>query len=325
MGYLCSGCNKEFSTFSRYEKHKNKTIPCDKNNGESSSSNQNNNITKDKDEKINILINIMMEHQIENDKINKIISEFKLKTYKKGSICSISGKNYEEEIYNIVSKCYYTKNNIEFNTQTKEQLGGSSSKYDIICNFDKTTSIPIEIKKASAPDWTQRCLNYNTDKKWSVIDTNNKISEIFNNIIQNINIFNGNIPPFYDKKIIYEEWKDIKSKNDDFKDVYIDCPPDTIKRLYSSKGCFYIQISELGLYHLGDDICDFKVPEFICEQQLRIRIKVHSEKNKDGFCSLSTTISCQPKNLKSIIKSPFTLDNIEKLPENLLFTENNDF
>ena len=47
----------------------------------------------------------------------------------------------------------------------------------------------------------------------------------------------------------------------------INCPNDTIKKLYSEKDCNYIQISNKGLYHLGNDICEFNVAEFICEQQ----------------------------------------------------------
>ena len=83
--------------------------------------------------------------------------------------------------------------------------------------------------------------------------------------------------------------------------MYIDCPDDTIKQLYSKKGCAYIQISDKGLYSLGNDICEFNVPEFICEQQLRIRTKIHTRKNNKGFCKLSVNIACLPKNIKNLI------------------------
>jgi hypothetical protein len=51
-------------------------------------------------------------------------------------------------------------------------------------------------------------------------------------------------------------------------------------KLYGEKDCSYIQISEKGLYHLGNDVCDFKVPEFICEQRLRVRTKIQETKPK---------------------------------------------
>ena len=121
------------------------------------------------------------------------------------------------------------------------------------------------------------------------------------------------------KDITHQDWLQIKKNTNDFNDFYLDCPNDTIKKLYSEKGCFYIQISNIGLYHLGNDICGFNVPEFTCEQQLRVRTKIHTTKNSKGFCKLSVTISCQPKTVKNIIKSIYSLDNISRLPKNLLY------
>ena len=94
---------------------------------------------------------------------------------------------------------------------------------------------------------------------------------------------------------------------------------DTIKKLYTEKGCKYIQISGKGLYHLGDDICDFKVPEFICDQELRIRTKIHKRKDKKGFCHLSVMAACKPININNIEDSKFSLDDKNKLPKNLIY------
>jgi hypothetical protein len=85
------------------------------------------------------------------------------------------------------------------------------------------------------------------------------------------------------------------------------------------KNCKYIQISDKGLYHLGNDICDFKVPAFICEQRLRVRTKIHKKINNKGFCKLSVTIASQPKNIKNMQNSEYTLDNHLKLPLNLSY------
>jgi hypothetical protein len=121
------------------------------------------------------------------------------------------------------------------------------------------------------------------------------------------------------RNITHEEWIKIKKETNDYNDIYIDCPNDTIKNLYKEKNCFYIQISEYGLYHLGNDICNFNVPEFICDQHLRIRTKIHSKKNNNGFCNLSVTVACKPKNIKKLQKSKYSLDNIQNLPKNLIY------
>lgn len=99
----------------------------------------------------------------------------------------------------------------------------------------------------------------------------------------------------------------------------IDIPPDYISKLYQAKGCHYIQISNgYGLYHLGNDICAFDVPLFIVEQQLRIRTKIHTRRNKKGFCNLSVTIACQPKDISKLELSKYSLDDENKLPVSLV-------
>jgi hypothetical protein len=93
--------------------------------------------------------------------------------------------------------------------------------------------------------------------------------------------------------------------------------------LYKAKGCSYVQISDgYGLYHLGNDVCNFDVPLFNIEQRLRIRTKIHTRKDKKGFCKLSITIACQPKDIKTIPQSKYSLDDKDKLP--LCLTYNND-
>lgn len=60
------------------------------------------------------------------------------------------------------------------------------------------------------------------------------------------------------------------------------------------------------------------VPIFICEQQLRVRTKIHKIKNKKGFCKLSVMVACQPKNITELEKSEYSLDDLTKLPKNLI-------
>lgn len=240
-----------------------------------------------------------------------------------GRLSSVYGKKYELEIYNIVKKCKLNGN--KFNTQNEYELGGCSSKNDLECNMNYINDVSIEIKKAKSPDWMQCSLKYdNINKKW-MGSPKNKIPEsskkIFEEFITTTTLFNGNIPPFMLKNITHEEWINIKKETNDYKDMYIDCPNTTISRLYSEKSCKYIQISGNGLYHLGNDVCDFKVPEFICEQRIRIRTKIHTRKNNNGFCNLSVIIACQPKHIKKLENSEYSLDNHLKLPKNLIYSD----
>ena len=241
----------------------------------------------------------------------------------KGSLCSINGNKYEKQIYDIVSNCKL--NNLPFNTQSENELGGSSAANDIECNFNKIKDIGIEAKKYNTPDFMQCSLTYDKKQKKLVPSKKGKIPDdckkIFEDLFKDIQLYDGAIPPFLEKKITHEEWKSIKSNTNKWNDCYFDIPNDTIKKLYSKKGCSYIQISDgYGLYHLGNDVCNFNVPEFNIEQQLRVRTKIHTKKNKKGFCNISVTAACQPKKIESLDKSIFSLDNINKLPINLIYS-----
>jgi hypothetical protein len=233
---------------------------------------------------------------------------------------SIQGNKYEICIYNIMKRCRL--NGKLFNTQDEKELGGSKANNDIQCNLLGQRDVPMEIKKKGTPDYMQCSLHYdNVLHRW-LGSKKNKIPKaskvIFEALLNNKILFNGKIPPFMERKVTHPEWVQLKGATTDFNDMYFDCPSNTIKDLYKAKGCHYIQISEKGLYHLGDDTCGFKVPEFICEQQIRIRTKIHQTANKKGFCSLSVIMACQPKNTNAIVNSPYSLDNEERLPQNLL-------
>lgn len=265
----------------------------------------------------------MIHEKIECFFMNKMIVIMQHKitsTPLKGAGCSISGKKYELQVYDIVKKCKLK--NQYFNTQKENELGGCHSKNDIECVMG-SVKIPIEIKKINTPDWMQCSLKYDSvDKKWKG-GSKNKIPEnskkIFEEYISTMTLFDGKIPPFMLKDMTHQEWLKIKKETTIFNDCYLDCPDDTIKKLYSEKGCVYVQISDKGLYHLGNDVCKFNVPEFVCEQQLRVRTKIHTTNDSKGFCKLSVMISCQPKNIKHLPESNCSLDDCLKLPENLLY------
>lgn len=247
-------------------------------------------------------------------------TKYKVMVINKGKKCSINGKKYERQVYRVVSQC--TLNGYPFNTQSIEQLGGSTAINDICCNFKVDDDIGIEIKKYNSPDWMQCSIKYNfEEKKWIPSDKGKipkKCSEIFEDLINDKQIFNGEVPPFIQNPITHKEWVTLKKETNKWNDYYFDIPNDTISTLYSLKGCYYIQLSNnYGLYHLGVDKCNFSVPLFDIEQQIRIRTKVHSKKNAKGYCSLSVIASCQPKDIKKLNPSRYSLDDINKIPPNL--------
>jgi len=253
-----------------------------------------------------------------NDLIDKF-NKLEIKT-KKGAKCSKNGNKYEQDIYNIVK--FTTLNNKPFNTQKIEDLGGSKSCNDLECNFEKEKDIGIEIKKAKTPDWMQ-CSLKKINNIWSGSEKGKiplKSREIFNKILEKIKLFDGETPPFLQKKMKYAEWCEIKEKNNIYNDVYINIPDNIINKLYLEKGCKYIQISDYGLYRLDEDICNFNVPLFRIKQHMRIRIKVHSTGNEKKCCKLSIMASCQPIDIKTLEKSPYTLDDKERLPLNLIYS-----
>jgi hypothetical protein len=247
----------------------------------------------------------------------KSIPKYKNINYSKPAL---EGKKYELQIHNILKHTIYQ--NKPFHKQKETELGGCSSNNDIICQYNDA-KIGIEVKKCGTPDWMQCTIKFNPiQKKWYL--DKGKIPDlcknIFNTLLSDIVLFHDHKPPFIEKQMTHEEWVAVKSKSSVFNDMYIDIPNDTIAKLYKAKGCHYIQISDYGLYHLGYDVCGFGVPEFIVEEQIRIRIKVHSRKNTKGFCDLSVTAACQPKHIQTLSKSSYSLDNVNRLPVGLTYS-----
>jgi len=236
----------------------------------------------------------------------------------KGKLCSVSGKKYESEVLDICKKIYYGENK-PFSEQ--ETITGTSNDIDIKCKYEDI-SVGIEVKVGHSPDWSQMSIikENNVWKSNKKTKSSDKIKIVFNSLLIGKELFNGKIPPFLTKNIKHESWKNIKKNDKSFKDMYFDVPNDTINNLYFLKGCSYIQISNFGLYHLFEDICDLGTPKFICEQEMRIRTKIHRRKCivKDGeYMSASITASIKPKNIKKELKkSNVSLDKNTLIPKN---------
>lgn len=258
---------------------------------------------------------------ITNTMLNGIVCE-QTKPCKRGTNCSKSGSEYEKRIHDIVTNT--TINGKRFNTQKQCQLGGSSSRIDMMCNYKKDNNIGIEIKKSTTPDWCQCSITFDIERKiWKASNKGTLLEQsrnIFNEILQEYELFGGDTPPFMTEQMTYTEWTEIKANTNKWDDEYLDIPNDTISKLYKQKGCQYIQISDYGLYHFGNDICGFGVPEFNIEQEMRIRMKIHKRTTKNGFCILSVTASCKPKKIRKLNKSQYSLDSIDTLPTVLKYS-----
>jgi hypothetical protein len=241
--------------------------------------------------------------------------------HNKGYLCSQSGFKYEKRVFKTISNLMV--NNYKLTSQLEKNLGKSTNSIDLICNYQNQPSIGIEIKKNNSPDWMQCSLKYNLSQKNWEGSSRSKIPlesrAIFNKLLDGSVIFNNQIPLFVQKSIKHEEWIDIKKSTSNFRDVYINIPNTTIRDIYRQKGCYYIQVSNKGLYHLGKDIYKFDVPEFLTEQQMRVRIKIHNRINSRGYCDMSVMAACQPKNIDLLAISKYSLDAYYRLPKKLLF------
>ena len=58
-----------------------------------------------------------------------------------------------------------------------------------------------------------------------------------------------------------------------------------------------------------------RVNELFCEILAK-----NTKKNKKGFCNLSVTMSCQPKNIHNLQYSKYSLESEKTLPENLKYS-----
>lgn len=236
---------------------------------------------------------------------------------RKGSLCSVEGNKYEKTVHQIVKQC--SIDGQLFNTQNESELAGSSSKNDIVCNY--RGDVNIEIKKANSPDWMQ-CSIQKENGIWIPKSGKNNCEKIFKKLLEGYILYDDAIPPFFEKNLTHEEWKNIKRNTNQWNDIYFQIPSTTIRQLYAAKGCHYMQISEYGLYHLGNDICQFGVPQFDIPQEIRIRTKIHQSMNRKGFCQLSIMMAAKPITFKNFKTSPYSLDCVEKLPPNLSYNNN---
>lgn len=247
-------------------------------------------------------------------KLLSVVSPLKQVPISKGAKCSIQGKQYEESIANMCQSLKSLHLDVPLNTQTQDELGGCSAGQDVYLNFRGLKDVGVEVKRIT-PDWMQMSIAPDQNGKWcSVGRTKIPLASkaIFESFLPCLDMFPA--PPFLEKDITYEEWTQVKSQ---YKDRYINVPNDTIAKAYRAKGAQYIQVLNYGLYHTGEDPCNFNVPMFVCEQRLRVRCKRHGKKDASGKHVPSSVMASLCPKLKTLVKSTYSLDNEEKLPQGI--------
>ena len=248
-----------------------------------------------------------------------------MKLGNRGASCSINGKQYERLINDVCAHCTSPHTGKPLSTSLSHLLGGCSERYDLQLNWKRDNDINIEIKRSTAPDWIQArlCMDAHTNQ-WCMKGTGSSVvaRPIIDNILKNAHIYEK-APPFLsnDKNVsmTYDQWNMIKHN---FPDVYISCPDDAIARAYQAKGVHYIQLEHHGLYHTGEDVCNFGVPLFACHQRLRIRCKRHGLRCKitGKYIPTSVTAAFRPI-FKTLVKSPISMDNnFERALQNIKFS-----
>jgi len=249
-------------------------------------------------------------------------------TWKKGSP-SFNGTKYEIYIHRVVTCCKLGQT--PFNTQPESDLGGSSSRPDMRCNHIETNDIGIEAKNTLRAEYIQLDIHLENDvwlgpkrtKKSHPETVVNRYLKEVNRKVSEGSLFYGDPPPFpFETREAFDVWETQfleKQANHGLKPlknyIWTLDDKDFILKNYSEKGNQYIQINGYGLYHLGTDPCGFGVPRFEPGvTELRIRCKRRGE---PGCIPNSLTVSAWAKDLKP---SQFSLDDTNRLPENLTST-----
>lgn len=206
---------------------------------------------------------------------------------------SLSGKRYETviaELLRITSTAGSNKNINDIRLPWKDKI------------------IDIEAKQTIRAEFGQR----RAEMMNGVLSVSHPL---FQDCIAHADLFENKIPPFLLKKdMTFSDWESVSS---DFSDEQYHAPSDVISKYYLEKGNSYIQINGLGLYHTGEDVCNFGVPYFKCPTYLRIRCKRHGKKCAITGKDIPSSVMASFWVSKPPVQSPFSLDDISKLPTEL--------
>jgi len=187
---------------------------------------------------------------------------------------SNKGKDYEEKIFRIckVKGCVFPG--------TSNAGGGGG--IDVILSHNEEP-MNLEIKSDGA-DWGQEGLKF-INNKWIWNNSNNS-TEYFNAINALSFIDNDFVPKnmcpegtklnnWNSKKKELIGLRELKFDQSKFEKSHIHISLEPLVEFYNSKNCFYIQLKNFGLYHLGFDKYNLKTPNFDGTIYLRFRVKMH--------------------------------------------------
>ena len=191
------------------------------------------------------------------------------------NIMSNRGKAYENKIFKLCQQrdCIFPG--------TTNAGGGSGVD---ICLKHNNKQLNIECKSAGA-DWGQQSLKYSNDSwSWTKKDETTKYFDsirIIDKIDKDFIPKNASPSNLSSSKWRIEREKviGINEKNYDqrgFDKPHIPLTLDPLIKFYNSKDCYYIQVSECGLYHLGKDKYELGTPKFDGIIDFRFRAKMHN-------------------------------------------------
>jgi hypothetical protein len=234
------------------------------------------------------------------------------------------GKDYEKRIFRLCNKrgCIFPG--------TSNAGGGSGAD---ICLTHNNKPLNIECKSAGA-DWGQESLQYMQNQwSWTKVDETTKYLESINVTDEiNKNFIPKNIPP---SNLSSAKWKKVRQnfigvteKDHDqqgFDKAHIPLTLEPLIKFYNSKNCYYLQLSEHGLYHLGEDRYGLGTPEFDGTIYFRFRAKMHnnfSRRMQGPNTSKDGNKKSNGRNVSKIIMlSKFLFSGIDNVVIN---RENND-
>ena len=229
-----------------------------------------------------------------------------------GARCIQSGRAYETVVANRLSRMAWQNLNPEDHPiplEVCEQTAGSGHGNDVSFAY-RGRVIGVEVKTKGAMEAGQRAMSLVRTEQG---DHRLILPDIPENAVHrrvlptNFVPFEGRIPSFKLADKSLETWGKEKPL---FKSHYMRLPQSTaIAEYYAQKGSSYIQLQGHGLYHTGEDPCNFGVPMLCCSLRVRVRCKQHGSSPVPGSVQVSLNL------IKGTIPStPYCLEDPQRLP-----------
>jgi hypothetical protein len=172
------------------------------------------------------------------------------------------GKTYEIRVRNALRNR---------GIETLDQTAGSTNAHDVVIVHDGQ-QYGVEVKSKNATEGGQKMFQFR-DGCLCMDD------EYFKSLIGDYVPFKGEVPSFLKGDKSFETWVNEKHN---FKGEYIPVGNNAVTRYYENKGSKYIYIESKGMYHTGEDPCQFGVPLFLSNTRIRIRCKQHGSSSVPG-------------------------------------------